>query len=54
MLVLRGIEGLPAATVAERLGQKRSTVSMRYSRALTRLRDCLPSSFVTELLGVGA
>lgn len=49
ILILRGIEQRDAATVAELLGLQTSAASMRYQRALERLRQELPGSCVEEL-----
>lgn len=49
ILVLRGIEQMPNRRVAEKLGQQPATVSMRYRRALGRLRVALPDSVFAEL-----
>lgn len=49
VIVLRGIEQLTNDAVAERLGEPKSTISMRYTRALEALRICLPGSVFDEL-----
>lgn len=49
VLVLRGIEGLPVGRIAERLELNRTAVSMRYRRALERLRERLPAALVDDL-----
>jgi RNA polymerase sigma factor (sigma-70 family) len=49
IIVLRGIEQNPGATVAVLLGISEAAVSMRYHRALERLRKRLPSSVFEEL-----
>lgn len=49
VLVLRGIEQLSNDAVATRLGEAKSTISMRFSRALEDLRTCLPGSIFDEL-----
>jgi RNA polymerase sigma-70 factor (ECF subfamily) len=50
ILLLRGIEQQPTATVALVLGISPGAVSMRYSRALERLRQSLPGSVFDELV----
>ena len=47
--LLRGIEQLPAKTVAEMLGIAAAAVDKRYSRALTRLRKKLGDSVFDEI-----
>ncbi len=49
ILVLRGIEQIANQRVAEKLGEHPSTVSMRYRRALQKLRKALPDSVFAEL-----
>lgn len=49
VIVLRGIEQLPANTIAGLLGISAAAVSMRYSRALRRLRTHVPGSVFDEL-----
>lgn len=49
ILVLRGIEQQPNKTIAMLLGLGPSAVSMRYQRALERLRGRLPDSVFEEL-----
>jgi len=49
VVVLRGIEQLPVKTVASLLGVSGDAVSMRYHRALQRLRQELPGSVFDEL-----
>jgi RNA polymerase sigma factor (sigma-70 family) len=49
VLILRGIERQPAATVATLLGISPDAVSKRYQRALVRLRAELPDSVLDEL-----
>lgn len=50
ILILRGIEGLPHATIAALVGSTVGAVTMRYRRALERLRARLPPSMLEELL----
>lgn len=49
VLVLRGIEQLPNSRVADLLDEKPSTITMRYRRALERLRQRLPDSLFADL-----
>jgi RNA polymerase sigma-70 factor (ECF subfamily) len=49
IIVLRGIEQLSNQTVASLLAENPSTVSMRYARALDKLRRWLPDSVFGEL-----
>ena len=49
VLVLRGIEQRDNAEVAALLGIDRDAASMRYRRALDRLRDVLPQGLADEL-----
>lgn len=49
VIILRGIEQLPLQTVAGLLGVTAEATSMRYSRALRRLRGQLPGSVFDEL-----
>lgn len=49
ILVLFGIEQLPNQDIARRLGVKPSTASMRYRRALDKLKRVLPRSLLDEL-----
>lgn len=49
VLLLRGIEQVPINTVAMLLGITKQGVSMRYARALERLRKELPGSVFDEL-----
>jgi RNA polymerase sigma factor (sigma-70 family) len=49
VLVLRGIEGLPAAAIAGLLGISADAVSKRYQRALARLRAQLAGSVLDEM-----
>jgi len=51
VVVLRGIEQLPNLRVAEMLGERPTTIAMRYRRALERLRAELPGSVFTEFSG---
>ena len=39
LLIMRGLEELDVAEIASRLGLKPNTVSVKYRRALFRLRD---------------
>ncbi len=49
ILVLRGIEGLEPAAIADLLELSPNTVAQRWRRALTRLRARLPASVFDEL-----
>jgi RNA polymerase sigma-70 factor (ECF subfamily) len=49
IVVLRGIEQVANETAAELLGEKSSTVAMRYLRALEKLRGLVPGSVFEEL-----
>lgn len=49
VIVLRGIEQLSNDAIAARLAEAKSTISMRYARALEALRRCLPRSIFDEL-----
>lgn len=49
VLVLRGIEQRPNAEVAALLGIGADAASMRYTRALARLREVVPADLVDEL-----
>jgi len=49
ILVLRGIEQVSNREVGRQLGLEPSAVTMRYRRALERLRDQLPGSLLDEL-----
>lgn len=49
VVVLRGIEQLTNEGTATLLGEKPSTVAMRYKRALEKLRNALPGSVFDEL-----
>jgi RNA polymerase sigma factor (sigma-70 family) len=49
IVVLRGIEQVPNQRAAQRLGLGPSTVAMRWSRALKKLRRKLPDSVFAEL-----
>ena len=49
IIVLRGIEQLPYKVIASNLGVADSALMMRYSRALKRLREHLPSDVAEEL-----
>ena len=51
ILVLRGIEQIPNRKVAEKLGEKPSTIAMRYQRALARLREAMSESVFAEFEG---
>ena len=48
VIVLRGIEQMSNDAVALRLSESKSTISMRYARALEALRSCLPRSVFDE------
>ncbi|MCK5942332.1 MAG: sigma-70 family RNA polymerase sigma factor [Planctomycetes bacterium] len=50
VLLLRGIEQLEPADVAERLGISRDALSKRYRRALARLGEAMPDSVFSELV----
>ena len=49
ILVLRGIEGLSNAALVQRLGQHDSCLSMRYRRALEKLKGVLPHGLLVDL-----
>lgn len=49
VLLLRGVEQRSQQTTAELLGIGGDAVAMRYSRALARLRTCLPASLCDDL-----
>lgn len=49
IVVLRAIEQTPTKDVAARLGLTGKAVSLRYNRALAKLRDALPRSFLSDL-----
>ncbi|MBL8767403.1 MAG: sigma-70 family RNA polymerase sigma factor [Planctomycetes bacterium] len=49
LVVLRGIERNPVAEIALLLGEKPNTITVRYRRALDRLRERLPGSVFEEL-----
>lgn len=49
LLVLRGIEQRTNAEVAERLGLTPNAASLRYGRALRKLRERLPGTVLEEL-----
>lgn len=49
IVILRGIELQSNATVGLLLGMEPKTVSKRYHRALTRLRQLIPDSVLDEL-----
>ena len=49
VIVLRGIEQNSNETVALLLGISPNAASMRYQRALQRLRDRIPASLLDEL-----
>lgn len=49
LLVLRLLEGLPNAHLAQRYGCSEGALSMRFRRALDRLRDVLPAAVLAEL-----
>lgn len=49
LLILRGMEQLPVREIARRLGVAPGAVSMRYRRALERLRRRLPASLLGGL-----
>ncbi len=49
ILVLRGIEQISPKTVAELLGIPESTATMRWVRALSRLRELLPGQVFDDL-----
>lgn len=51
VIVLRGIEQHPTAEVALLFGVKPNTISVRYRRALERLRALLPHGIADELPG---
>lgn len=49
VVLLRGVEQLPNADAAALLGETPNAVSLRYRRALVRLRELLPGSVFEEL-----
>ena len=49
VIVLRGIEQLPNALAAERVGVEPGTLATRYHRALRRLRERLPPALMEDL-----
>jgi RNA polymerase sigma-70 factor (ECF subfamily) len=49
VILLRVVEGLSNQEAARSLGEAPNTVSQRYSRALARLREALPESFLADL-----
>ncbi len=49
VLLLRGVEQRSLATTAELLGITDAAVTMRYTRALARLRDKIPGSLLDDL-----
>lgn len=49
LVVMRGIEQLDNATVAEHLGISPNAASLRYGRALARLRERFPGSALEDL-----
>lgn len=49
ILILRGIEQVPASEAATLLGMTPNALTVRYRRALTKLRDKLPRSVFSEL-----
>lgn len=50
LIVRRGLEGQSWAALAEQLGEPEGTLSSRYSRALTRLRERLQDTPIFEHL----
>ncbi len=50
VLILRGIEQIPNEEVARKLGEQPSTVSMRYARAIAKLRSALPVSVYLDMI----
>jgi RNA polymerase sigma factor (sigma-70 family) len=51
IVILRGVEGRTNVQAALELGEDPSTVSHRYQRALTKLRNLLPRSVFDEFSG---
>ncbi|MBL8724435.1 MAG: sigma-70 family RNA polymerase sigma factor [Planctomycetes bacterium] len=51
VLLLRGVEQRSLQTTAELLGVSTDAVSMRFARALARLRQHLPSALADDLAG---
>jgi RNA polymerase sigma-70 factor (ECF subfamily) len=49
VVLLRGIEQLPNADAAALLGESENAVSLRYNRALEKLRRALPLSIFAEI-----
>ncbi len=50
VVLLRAVEGLSNQEIAIETGELANTISKRYHRALTRLRELLPKSIFDELL----
>jgi len=51
IVLLRGIEGLPFATISERLGISEVAADSRWRRALSRLRFLLPEGLLVQFSG---
>jgi RNA polymerase sigma-70 factor (ECF subfamily) len=49
VIILRLVEGVSNDEVARELGEAANTVSHRYRRALAKLREAMPESFLEEL-----
>lgn len=49
IVLMRGVEQVPGAEVAEQLGLSTNAVSLRYRRSLERLRSAMPDSVFEEL-----
>ena len=50
VILIRAVEGLSNQEAAVELGEAPTTVSHRYRRALAKLRESVPGSFLDELL----
>jgi len=49
VILFRAVEGLSNQDAARELGELPTTISHRYRRALTRLREALPGSVLDEM-----
>lgn len=50
VILLRGIEGQEVKRIAKHFGLKPDTVSQRYRRAITKLRETIPESVFDEMV----
>ena len=50
IIILRGIEQHPYKAIASVLNEEAKTLSVRYSRALKKLRELLPNSVYDEFI----